>query len=289
MNKVYACIDGQSNTHAVIDWGAWCARQLALPLEFLHVLERHPEHSDSRDYSGAIGVDAQASLLQALSDADRLRSKKAQEAGRELLAAARARAAATGVTALDVRLRHGEFVDTVHEMQPDAALLVLGEHPHAAGLTALRVDHHVEQVIRRTTRPVLVAASEAFDAPRRIVLAFDGAAAARRTVDTLARSPWLAALLAGLPVHLLRVGDDAPSARRQIDEACATLRAAGFATEAELRPGAPQQVLPDVARAQGPALLLMGAFSHSRLHQWVRGSTTQALLRLSGVPMLVLR
>jgi len=278
MNKIYACIDGLANTHAVIDWAAWAARRLELPLEFLHVLERHTERAQAQDYSGAIGVDARESLLQELSDEDEKR-------GRLLLAAARQRAAALGVSQLDARLRHGEFVATVAEMEADARLFVLGEHHHASGTAPLRLDHHVERVLRSVQRSVLVATAEAFVAPERVVVAFDGSAAARKAAERVAVSP----MLQGLPVLLAMVGVATTLARRQLDEACGALQAAGCSAETTLTPGEAQAVLPGLVKAQGPALLVMGAFGHSRLRQLVLGSTTSTLLRLSEVPVLFLR
>jgi len=53
--------------------------------------------------------------------------------------------------------------------------------------------------------------------------------------------------------------------------------------------GEPQKVLPELVKRQAPALLVMGAFGHSRLRQLLVGSTTTRLLRLSDVPVLVLR
>ena len=48
-------------------------------------------------------------------------------------------------------------------------------------------------------------------------------------------------------------------------------------------------MLPSLARARGAGLLVMGAYGHSRIRQLVVGSTTTTLLRLSEVPVLVLR
>lgn len=285
MNKVYACIDGRSNTTAVIDAALWSAQRLELPLEFLHALERHPERAAMADYSGAIGLGAQDSLLHELSLADEQQGKLAQEAGRRLLVAARARAAAAGLTRLDGRLRHGELVDTVLEMQADARLFVLGERYHAAGPSKLHLDHHVERVIRSVERPVLVATGERFEAPRRFVIAFDGSPTARKMVQTVVRSP----LLTGLPALLAMAGVESPSARRQLDEARLALVAAGFDAETELLPGDPEDVLPPLVKAQGAALLVMGAYGHSRIRQLIVGSTTTTLLRLSEVPVLILR
>ena len=42
-------------------------------------------------------------------------------------------------------------------------------------------------------------------------------------------------------------------------------------------------------KTQGAALLVMGAYGHSRIRHLIVGSTTTTLLRLSEVPVLVLR
>jgi nucleotide-binding universal stress UspA family protein len=285
MKKVLGCIDTRGNTDAVIDWAAWAALRLAAPLEYLHVLERHPERAAVTDFSGAIGVDAQASLLEELSDADARRSRELREAGRELLARARTRAAAGGALHLDARLRHGDFIETAIELQPEVGLFVLGEHDHPSGEARGHTDHHLERVIRGVEGPVLVATADSFEPPQRVVIAFDGSRAARKALAGVARHP----LLAGLPVDLVRAGSDTAEVRRELEAAQATLSEAGVAAGAQLLIGDPQQVLPQAVKARGPALLVMGAFGHSRLRQWVRGSTTTTLLRRSEVPVLILR
>lgn len=284
MNKVCACIDGLASTAAVIDWAAWSARRLDAPLELLHVLER-TERPLMTDYSGAIGLGAQEALLDDLSALDAKRGKLAQEAGRQLLADARLRAAAAGVERLDVRLRHGELVDTVLEMEPDARLFVLGEHYHASGTSKIHLDHHVERVIRSVKRPVLVSTGMPFEEPRLFVIAYDGSPTARKTIETVARSP----MLKGLPVVLAMAGADTSLARQQLEQARLALAAAGFDAASELLPGEPEEVLPALVKAQGASLLVMGAYGHSRIRQLIVGSTTTTLLRLSEVPVLILR
>jgi nucleotide-binding universal stress UspA family protein len=285
MNKVYACIDALTTTNAVIDWAAWSAQRLNVPLELLHVLERHPERAQVADFTGAIGFGAQESILIELSELDEKRGKLAQEAGRRLLVAARARAATAGVTQLDGRLRHGELVDTVLDVEPDARLFVLGEHYHANQAKKIHLDHHVERVIRCVKRPVLVATCEQFVAPERVVMAFDGSPTARKIVETVAASP----MLKGLPVLLVMAGLESPQARKQLDDSRQVLVAAGFEAAVEIVPGEPEDVLPGFVKAQGAALLVIGAYGHSRIRQLIVGSTTTTLLRLSDVPVLVLR
>ncbi len=285
MNKVYACIDGLLSTAAVIDCAAWSAQRLNAPLEFLHVLEHQPDRAALSDYSGAIGLGAQEALLLELSELDARRSKLAQDAARQLLACARDRATALGVTQLDGRLRHGELVDTLQEAEADARLFVLGEHYHATRPSRIHLDHHVERVIRSVKRPVLVATQERFEAPDRFVMAFDGSATARTTVAMVATSP----LLKGLPVLVAMAGADNATTQQQLEWARGTLEAVGFEVTLAVVPGEPEQALPALVQSEGAGLLVMGAYGHSRIRQLIVGSTTTTLLRLSEVPVLILR
>ena len=285
MNKVYACIDGLVSTAAVIDCAAWSAQRLNAPLEFLHVLEHQPDRAALSDYSGAIGLGAQDALLLELSALDARRSKLAQDAARQLLAFARDRATALGVTQLDARMRHGELVDTLQEAEADARLFVLGEHYHATRPSRIHLDHHVERVIRSVKRPVLVATQERFEAPHRFVIAFDGSPTARKTVAMVAASP----LLKGLPVLVALAGADNATTQQQLEWARQTLAAVGFEVTLAVVPGEPEQALPALVQSEGAGLLVMGAYGHSRIRQWIVGSTTTTLLRLSEVPVLILR
>lgn len=286
MNKILACIDPRGNTDAVIDWAAWAALRTGRPLEFLHVLERHPERATVTDYSGAIGVDSQESLLKDLSDQDEQCSVAMRQAGRELLAHARSRAAAAGAERLDARLRHGDLVDTAVEFQDEVDLFILGEHHHPAPAQArARIEHHLERVIRAVSSSVLVATTEAFAAPQHVVVAFDGSLRARKALARVAQHR----LVEGLPVLVTMVGTDTAQARQQLKEAQAALQETGTTCDTELVAGDPQQVLPELVKRHAPALLVMGAFGHSRLRQLLLGSTTTTLLRLSKVPVLILR
>ena len=285
MNKVYACMDGLASTPPVIDWSVWAAQRLETAIEFLHVLEHQPDHAAFGDYSGAIGLGAQESLLHELSELDARRSKLTQDVGRQLLASACERALASGVTQLNGRLRHGELVDTLQELQADVRLIVLGEHHHATRPTRIHLDHRVERVIRSVQRPVLVAAQNHFESPNRFVIAFDGSPTARKVVETVAASP----LLKGLSAVVAMVGTDSTPSQQQLEWARQMLAAVGFDVTVALRPGEPEQVLPELIQAHAAGLLVMGAYGHSRIRQWIVGSTTTTLLRLSQVPVLILR
>ena len=208
-----------------------------------------------------------------------------RESGREILSRARGRAAAAGAHHLDARLRHGDFIDTAIELEGEVDLFVLGEHHHASAHDRIRSEHHLERVIRGVSSSVLVATAETFEAPQRVVVAFDGSPGARKALARVAQHP----LVSGLPVLVAMVAPDTPPARQQLREARDSLQAAGVAVETELVAGEPQQVLPALVKRQAPTLLIMGAFGHSRFRQLLLGSTTTTLLRVSDVPVLILR
>ena len=105
-NKILACIDHSPYSTSVCDYAAWAAIRLGAPLEFIHVLNRHPEKAQRIDFSGSIGLGAQESLLEDLSNLDEQRSKVAQEAGRQLIEAAKKRVITSGVTDAELSLIH---------------------------------------------------------------------------------------------------------------------------------------------------------------------------------------
>lgn len=84
-NKVLACVDHSRYADHVAGYAAWAARRMNAPLEFLHVIDSHPERGTGDDHSGAIGIDAQENLLAQLSAEDEVRAKSAREQGRLFL------------------------------------------------------------------------------------------------------------------------------------------------------------------------------------------------------------
>lgn len=277
MNRILAAIDGLSNSDAAVDAAIWAAQRSGAALEFLHVLERHPETARVTDFSGAIGAGAQESLLEVLSDDDAQRSRDARERGRVLLAAARERAQAAGLAAVDGRLRHGEVIDTVAELGSDAGLLVLGEHEHDDAGTARKrhLDHRVERLIRAVACPVLVATGAVFKAPRRVALAYDGSADAQRTLLAAATQP----LLIGLPLTVVTV--------QRVGAPVGPISPG--APGATVLMGDPEAAIPAFVRDQGIELLVIGASRKNLLQRLVKGSTTSSLLRASDAAVLVLR
>lgn len=283
MAKVIACIDGALQTQAVCDYGIWAARRLQAPLEFLHVLDRHPETAAVTDYSGNLELGAQESLLARLTDLDEQRSKLAQEHGRRILQAARQRAEAAGLPSIDTRQRHGSLVETVVDLEAEARVFILGQHrPDPLAKSYLNLNG--ERVVRATRRPVLITTGQ-FRAPAGFMIAFDGSATGRSMVQTVAKSP----LLQGLECHVVMVAESTPKNSHDLAWAQECLGDAGFDAHGCLIAAEAENALREHLVSNELDLLVMGAYGHSRIRELIVGSTTTTLLRTSPVPVLIMR
>ena len=76
---------------------------------------------------------------------------------------------------------------------------------------------------------------------------------------------------------------------QQLDDAASHLRSAGFEIQAETGHGSPDRLIPDILNTEDIDLLVMGGFSHPRLHAMLGRSTTLKLLRSSSKAILVVR
>ena len=284
MKKVLACVQGATYDTCVGDYAVWAAQQLGVSLEFLHVLDRHPERPTVVDLSGNLALGAQETLLAELAALDEQRSGLAQRQGRALLDAALSRAKSRWPGVVEGRQRHGQRVESLLDLQAETRLLVLGQHQPSVQQPRPFLDSDVERVIRAVQRPALVV-SAPFKTPQHFALAFDGSATGCNMVETVATSP----LLRGQTCTLVMAGLDSADAARQLDWAETTLAAAGFAVIIHTIAEGLEAVLPGYLASCGADLLVMGAYGHSRIREFIVGSTTTALLRTAPVPVLILR
>ncbi|GAB6390340.1 universal stress protein [Stutzerimonas marianensis] len=283
MNQVMACIDGSPQAAAVCDCAAWASRKLDAPLTLLHVLDQQ-QYPAAGNLSGIIGLGSREYLLEELAALDEKRSKLALEEGRMMLDAARQRAITAGVVQPVVRQRHGDLVESLRELESDIRLLVIGKQGEDSGADTALIGSHLESVIRTLHRPILVTPT-GFTAPDSVMLAFDGSATTRKGVEMIASSP----LFKGIPIHLVMVGSDTGDSRALLESARDALRAAGFEVQIAIRAGEVEPTLHAYQAEHRIGLLVMGAYGHSRIRQFLVGSTTTNMIRTTTTPLLLLR
>jgi nucleotide-binding universal stress UspA family protein len=285
MNQnVLACLDHSSYTPGVCDYAAWASLKMSAPLEFIHVLDRHPETARRRDLSGSIGLGARESLLEELSKLDEQVSRVAQESGRLLLESAKQRALEAGVPNVTARQRHGELVESLAELENEARLFVLGKRGEAAESAPQHIGGNLERVVRALHRPILVVPKQ-YKAPASLMIAFDGSATTRKGVEMVASSP----LFKGMICHVVTAGAASAGNTGQMEWADETLKAGGFISNTSIVDGDAETVLPNYWRENAVDVLVMGAYGHSRIRQLLVGSTTTVMIRTADIPVLLLR
>jgi len=284
-NLVLAGIDGSSLTNAVCDYAAWIAQKVDAPLKLLHTIDHHPEHADRTDITGNIGVDSRDHLMDELTQLEQQRSKLRLRQGKQLLQAAKERVMQAGILDPIINQRHGSLVESLIELENDLRVLVIGVRGKAHENQPDKIGAKLESIIRSLHKPILVVNAE-FKAPERIMIAYDGSQAAEKAVDMVANSP----LYKGLTCHLLGVGKVESAMEKRFKTAADKLVNAGnIEVIAKTLPGKPEQVLCDYQRQHSIDMTVMGAFSHTRMHDWLLGSFTVKMLTHSHKPLLLLR
>ncbi|MCF4995915.1 universal stress protein [Pseudomonas syringae] len=283
MTHVMACIDNSQSSLAVCDYAAWASQRLSAPLTLLHVLDRE-KYPASADLSGNIGLGSREHLLEELATLDAQRAKLALEHGQHMLEKARERTVISGAMSPDLKQRHGHLVESLSDLQDDIRLLVIGRVGEDSTRSAQSLGSQIEAVVRTIHRPILITTSH-FRKPETIMVAFDGSATGHKTVQMLASSP----LCEDLPIHIVMVGTDSEENQNELEKARTTLASSGPLVHAEIRPGEVESVLPAYQAEHGIDLLVMGAYGHSRIRQFLVGSTTTTMLRTSTLPVLLLR
>lgn len=283
MDHILACIDSSAYAAPVCDLAAWAARRLERPVDLLHVVQRKGAVAERHDLSGAIGLGVKGDLLEELTRLDEADARLQVERGRALLAAAEKRLEAAGVAGIDVLHRHGGIVETILEREADARVVVIGKRGAGHEFATDHIGSKIERVVRASSKPILIA-SRAVEAPRSVVLAWDGSPAARRALERCANSP----LFAGVPVHVVTAGADDSRHRELVDEAARQLGPERDVLTT-LEAGSPENLIPAVIGATPGAILVMGAYGHSPLRTLIVGSTTTSMIRTVRVPILLTR
>jgi nucleotide-binding universal stress UspA family protein len=280
MTNLTALVDGSIYSQSVCDHAAWLASRSDASVEVVHVLGRRDVSSQPANLSGSIGLGARTTLLQELAELDAQKAKLGQKRGRAILDDARARISDAGVAAVSTKLRNGEIVETVQELETSSDLIVIGKRGEAADFDKLHLGSNLERVARSSRKPVLVA-SRAFKPIDKCLIAFDAGKSAMNAVEYLARS----GTLVNVDCQLLTVGVEPAGSMKRLEEAAAMLRDAHYRVETQVQAGQADMVIANKVESEGFDLVVMGAYGHSRIRHLIIGSTTTEMIRSCKVPV----
>lgn len=283
MLRVVACIDGSQASPAICDYAAWASQRMETPLLLLHVLDEERYPADP-DLTGNIGLGSREKLLEELAELDQKRSKLALEHGHHMLDEAEQRIRQAGVTDIVKRQRHGDLTESLLALESQTRLLVMGLHGESSSERDVHIGSQLETVIRSVNRPLLLVPDD-YSAPKSAMLAFDGSATAFKGIELLAGTP----VFRDMPLHLVMVGPDTSDRWEQLKRAEKMLNGLGIDVILAIRAGDVEKALHEYQEEHDIDVLVMGAYGHSRIRQFLVGSTTTTMLQTAQKPLVILR
>ncbi|MUZ73905.1 universal stress protein [Agrobacterium vitis] len=284
MIKIIGLIDGSIYAQSVCDHIAWIAGRSEVSVDILHVIGRRDLSTEPVNLSGNIGLGARTALLAELAELDAQKARTAQHRGRLLLEEAKMRLQTVGIDNTNTMLRNGDLAETLQELEESADLIVIGKRGEGADFAQLHLGSNLERVVRSSHKMIAIA-SRAFKPIRKVLIAYDGGAMAMKAVDYISGNP----MFAGLSIKLVTVGDDTPEARQALVEGKFRFTDLGVPVETAIVAGQPDKAISDIVEREEYDLLMMGAYSHSRLRALFLGSTTTEMIRACKVPVLIFR
>jgi nucleotide-binding universal stress UspA family protein len=183
-------------------------------------------------------------------------------------------------------LRVAKIAETTAEIEGDPARLIAEEaSAHDIVVIGRATRFHLgsgegvspllKELVRVTPRPVLAVGDKPATGAR-VLVAFDGSAAAARAMHLAA----LLGLTAKSEVQVLSIDDDAPTAQERAARAASLLRTHGatLASSGISSAADPADVILDQLRRFEADTIVMGAYGHHGLREAIFGSCTRRLL-----------
>lgn len=283
MDKMLTLLDGSEYSESVCHHTAWIAQKLKASVIAMHVLGRR-EGAATTDLSGAISLGARTALLEQLSSMDEQRAKLAQAKGHATLEDAKAILEQDGVSNVTLRLRKGDLLEVVRELEGEMRAITIGKRGEGADFASGHLGSNLERIVRTSKVPVFVASRE-FRPISKVLIAYDGSVSAKVAIERMSTSP----VFSDLDICVLCVAQDSVHAQKVADEAVAKLHTSNIIASSRIAAGEPEDALNKLVSEEGFDLLVMGAYGHSRIRNLIIGSTTTAMIQSVKIPVLLYR
>lgn len=278
MKRVIACIDSSPCINALAEAAAWIAIQTQRELVLLQVLDYYPASYHLGEISGVIGFESNAMLLKELAELEQKQSELALDYSNNLLQHISNMIQEKYEIVPTQIQEKGDFLEQSFSVLNEDDIVVIGRVGEKSAERNKALGSNVENFIRGANCTVMTV-GEHFKAPTRFIFAYEYSPTCIKMMKRIAQSD----LLKLLQCHLLYVGDHP----EVLNEPADFLTAAGLDVVVEYRYGDVAENILDYQREHGIQLIVLGAFSHSKIHQFFLGSITTNIFRNSTVPLLV--
>ena len=279
IKSILVCTDGSAYGDAASDYAVHLATRLKAQLAGLHVLDsRMLEGPMLSDISGMLGAEPFSAQLEQFREI-------METKGETVVKALGERAGRAGVH-LESHVRMGHPARVILEEEAGTELLILGQKGEHAELIGDLLGSNVERIVRRSCKPCLVTPAE-FMPITKVLAAFDGSAISSKALHEGIE------LATALSVPLLILTVRTHAADRYAEDIAETgiklARAHGCAAARLVVEGRPSEQILEVAHQQSCNLIVVGAYGHSIIREWIIGSTTAHLIHQTDLPVMLVR
>ncbi len=280
MKRVIACIDSSPCIHALAEAAAWIATQTHRELVLLQILDYYPASYHLGEISGVIGFESNAMLLKELAELEQKQSELALDYSNNLLNHISEAVHEKFLIKPSTIQEKGDFLEQSFNLLNPDDIVVIGRVGERSAEKNKSIGGNVENFIRGANCTVMTV-GENFKPPTRFIFAYDDSPTCKDMLKRVAKSD----LLRLLQCHLLYVGDHPEI----LNEPTQFLKNSGMDVVVEYRYGDIADNILDYQAQHQIQLLVLGAFSHSKIHQFFLGSVTTKIFRSATVPLLVLK
>ncbi|ENV56441.1 MULTISPECIES: universal stress protein [Acinetobacter] len=278
MSRVIACIDSSPCINAIAEAAAWVARETKRELVLLQVLDYYPASYHLGEISGVIGFESNAMLLKELAELEQKQSELAIDYSNNLLKhISEMILDKYGLESTKIQEK-GDFLEQSFSVLRETDFVVIGKVGERAAEKNKPIGSNVENFIRGANCTVMTV-GENFKIPTRFIFAYEYSPTCLNIMQRISQSD----LLKTLQCHLLYVGDH-PEVLKDPEE---YLRTAGLDVVTVYRYGDVAENILEYQQELGIQMIVLGAFSHSKLHQFFLGSIATSIFRNASVPLLV--
>ncbi|ENW15492.1 UspA-related nucleotide-binding protein [Acinetobacter haemolyticus CIP 64.3 = MTCC 9819] len=278
MKRVIACIDSSPCIDAVAEAAVWVAKQTQRELVLLQILDYYPASYHLGEISGVIGFESNAMLLKELAELEQKQSELALDYSNNLLNhISDLIEKQYGLTSSKIQEK-GDFLEQSFNLLNENDVVIIGRVGERAAEKNKPIGSNVENFIRGANCTVITV-GEHFEPPRRFIFAYEYSPTCQKMLQRIAQSD----LLKNLQCHLLYVGDHP----EMLAEPEKYLTDAGLEVMSIYRYGDVAQNILEYQREHNIQLIVLGAFIHSKIHQFFLGSITTTIFRNANVPLLV--
>jgi nucleotide-binding universal stress UspA family protein len=274
-NHILVGLDGSEYSDTALRYALTLAKQCGATLHGVHVVDIVQVESPLlHDLAGAIGAAPLHNLTTLMRQNLELR-------GQQLLTQCRQECDSQGIPCVE-HLVTGVVPTEIARLAPEVDLVVLGRGGLHTRLSKALLGSAVGNVIRTGITPTMVTPAQ-YAEMRRPVLATDGSSSA---MAALSAAMTFAEHLR-VPLSVVHCSTTATSGTAFLEAVQEQLTARGITCSVNICQGNAHEDLLQYIRDHGHDLVIMGAFGHRRIVEWLLGSTTQYLLRTSPVPLVL--